>query len=489
MLDKSTEQKIAELERLVEQVKDIESKEVARTSLIGYAKFQMDNYLSPPHIKLLASKLEAVERGDIKRLAIFMPPRHGKSILTSEFFPAWYLGRNPDKYIICSTYAQDLADDFGRKVRNQLQDKRYTDIFPDAELSTDSSSMRRFNTTRGGVYYAVGAGSAITGRGAHLLLIDDPIKGREEADSAAMRKNLLDWYRSTAYTRLMPNGSVILIQTRWHEDDLAGWILKETGHEGWDVVEFPAILNERAAEMLDLKEGDPLWEESYPLPRLQEIKKTIGTREWSSLYAQKPSIEEGNIIKRWWWKNWTKEHPPEMDYILQSWDTAYTVTETSDYSACTTWGVFSGEGGYNLYLIHSFREKLTFPELKNQAVHLYNELQPDLVLVEAKASGWSLVQELMRTGIPITPFNPKKMDKLARVHSVAPLFEGGRVWFPDTDESADVMNQFAMFPNAKHDDLVDSTTQALLRLRKGWMVSHPQDAPYEEPTGPKGSYW
>ena len=489
MIDKSTEQKIAELERLVEQVKDLESKELAKNSLVGYAKFQMENYLSPPHIKLLASKLEAVERGDIRRLAIFMPPRHGKSILTSEFFPAWYMGRNPDKYIICSTYAQDLADDFGRKVRNQLQDKRYTDIFPDAELSTDSSSMRRFNTTKGGVYYAVGAGSAITGRGAHLLLIDDPIKGREEADSAAMRKNLLDWYRATAYTRLMPNGSVILIQTRWHEDDLAGWILKETGHEGWDVIEFPAILNERAANMLDLDEGDPLWKESYPIERLEEIKKTIGTREWSSLYAQKPSVEEGNIIKRWWWKTWTREHPPEMDYILQSWDTAYTVTETSDYSACTTWGVFSGEGGYNLYLIDSFREKLTFPELKNQAVHLYNELQPDLVLVEAKASGWSLVQELMRTGIPITPFNPKKMDKLARVHSVAPLFEGGRIWAPDTDESADVMNQFAMFPNTKHDDLVDSTTQALLRLRKGWMVSHPQDVPMEEATGPKGSYW
>jgi len=489
MIDKSTEQKIAELERLVEQVKDLESKEEAKNSLVGYAKFQMENYLSPPHIKLLASKLEAVERGDIRRLAIFMPPRHGKSILTSEFFPAWYMGRNPDKYIICSTYAQDLADDFGRKVRNQLQDKRYTDIFPDAELSTDSSSMRRFNTTKGGVYYAVGAGSAITGRGAHLLLIDDPIKGREEADSAAMRKNLLDWYRATAYTRLMPNGSVILIQTRWHEDDLAGWILKETGHEGWDVIELPAILNERAAGMLDLEEGDPLWKESYPIERLEEIKKTIGTREWSSLYAQKPSVEEGNIIKRWWWKTWTREQPPEMDYILQSWDTAYTVTETSDYSACTTWGVFSGEGGYNLFLIDSFREKLTFPELKNQAVHLYNEHQPDLVLVEAKASGWSLVQELMRTGIPITPFNPKKMDKLARVHSVAPLFEGGRIWAPDTDESADVMNQFAMFPNTKHDDLVDSTTQALLRLRKGWMVSHPQDVPMEEATGPKGSYW
>ena len=488
-ISKETQQKIAKLTELVEQVRELESREDAKNSLLGYAKFQMDNYKSPPHIKLLASKLEAVERGEIKRLAIFMPPRHGKSILTSEFFPAWFMGRNPDKYIICSTYAQDLADDFGRKVRNQLQAENYSNIFSDTKLATDSASVRRFHTTRGGVYYAVGAGSAITGRGAHLLLIDDPIKGREEADSQAMRKNLLDWYRSTAYTRLMPNGSVILIQTRWHEDDLAGWVLKETGHEGWDVVEFPAILNSTTAEMLGLEEGDPLWEDAYPIERLEEIKKTVGTREWTSLYNQTPSIEEGNVIKRWWWKYWSKEKMPNIEYVIQSWDTAYTASSTSDYSACTTWGVFNGQGGFNVFLLDSFRERLTFPELKNAAIHLYNEMQPDQVLVEAKASGLSLVQELMRTGIPITPFNPKRMDKLARVHSVAPLFESGRIWCPDTDESEAVVSQAAAFPNTKNDDLVDSMTQALIRLRKGFMVSHPQDMPFEEPTGPKGSYW
>ena len=488
-IPESTEAKIAKLQQLVFQVKEIEKCSEARDSLLSYAQLQMEDYKTPPHIRLLAEKLEAVERGDIRRLAIFMPPRHGKSILTSEFFPAWYMGRNPDKFIICSTYAQDLADDFGRKVRNQLQDKYYLDLFPNAKLSTDSASVRRFHTSMGGVYYAVGAGSAITGRGAHLLLIDDPVKGREEADSQAMRKNLLDWYQATAYTRLMPNGSVILIQTRWHEDDLAGWILKETGHEGWDIVEFPAILNEPAAEMLGLKKGDPLWKESYPIERLEEIKKTIGTREWTSLYNQTPSIEEGNVIKRWWWKTWKKEDLPNIEYKIQSWDTAYTVSETSDYSACTTWGVFNGEGGYNLILLNSYRERLTFPELKNTAVHLYNEHQPDLVLVEAKASGLSLVQELMRTGLPITPFNPRRMDKLARVHSVAPLFESGRIWAPDTDETEAVVSQCAGFPNTKNDDLVDSTTQALIRLRKGWMVSHPQDAPFDENTGPKGSYW
>ena len=265
--------------------------------------------------------------------------------------------------------------------------------------------------------------------------------------------------------------------------------LKETGHEGWDIVEFPAILNDTAADMLGLKEGDPLWEEAYPLKRLEEIKKTVGTREWTSLYNQTPSVEEGNVIKRWWWKYWKREQLPEIQYKIQSWDTAYTANQNSDYSACTTWGVFSGEGGYNLILLDSYRERLTFPELKNAAISLYNTHQPDNILVEAKASGLSLVQELMRTGIPITPFNPKRMDKLARVHAITPLFESGRIWAPDTDETEAVVSQCAAFPNTKNDDLVDSLSQALIRLRKGWMVSHPQDVQIEETTGPKGSYW
>ena len=482
--------KVAKLEMLVKKLKEVEGRDKAKNSLLGYAKYQMEEYLSPPHIKLLASKLEAVERGEIKRLAIFMPPRHGKSILTSEFFPAWYLGRNPTKYIICSTYGQELADDFGRKVRNQLQDPRYQEVFEDTGLATDSSSMRRFNTTKGGVYYAVGAGSAITGRGAHLLLIDDPIKGREDADSEAMRNNLLDWYRSTAYTRLMPGGSVVLIQTRWHEDDLAGWVLKETQHEGWEVIEFPAILDKRAAKLLKKKEGDPLWDEASPLSRLKEIKKTLGSREWASLYAQKPSIEEGNIIKRWWWKKWIKKDPPQCDYILQSWDTAYTTNKNSDYSACTTWGVFEDENGEsNIIMLGSKRDRWEFPELKKIAVELYNDFSPDLIMIEAKASGLSLVQELSRMGIPIHAFNPKKQDKKSRVHAITPLIESGKIWAPDKDWSEDVISQCSSFPNAKNDDLVDSTSQALLRLRQGWFVNHHQDIVSQEKTGSKGSYW
>ena len=350
--------------------------------------------------------------------------------------------------------------------------------------------MRRFNTTKGGVYYAVGAGSAITGRGAHLLLIDDPIKGREDADSEAMRSNLLDWYRSTAYTRLMPGGSVVLIQTRWHEDDLAGWVLKETEHEGWEVIEFPAILDKRAAKLLKKKEGQPLWEEAYPLSRLDEIKKTLGSREWASLYAQKPSVEEGNIMKRWWWKTWKQKNPPQCDYILQSWDTAYTSNKNSDYSACTTWGIFIDDNGEsNAILLGARRDRWEFPELKKVAVDLYNDFNPDLVIIEAKASGLSLVQELSRMGIPITPYNPKKQDKKSRVHSITPILESGKVWAPDRDFAEDVISQCASFPNSKNDDLVDSTSQALLRLRQGWFVHHHQDYVPQQATGSTGSYW
>ena len=481
--------KISALQKAINRLSVLEKHNKVQGSLLEYAKFQMPEYQTPAHIKLLAHKLEEVERGNIKRLAIFMPPRHGKSQLTSQFFPAWYLGRNPSKFVIATTYAQDLADDFGRSVRNQIQDEDYNRIFNDCTLSKDSSSVRRFHTTGSGVYYAVGAGGAITGRGAHLLLIDDPIKGREDADSDAMRSNLIDWYRSTAYSRLMPGGSIILIQTRWHEDDLAGWILRETSHEPWEVIELPAVLDEKASKILKRPKGQALWPEAYDKKRLEEIKKTAGSREWNSLYMQRPSAEEGNILKRYWWKEWKEDNPPECNYILQSWDTAYTVKSTSDYSAVTTWGIFEHNGIQNAILLSARRERWEFPELKSEAINLYNEFKPDVVLIEAKASGWSLIQELQRAGIPITPFNPKKADKKTRAHSVTPLFESGRVWYPSSKYWAeDVINQCAQFPSSNYDDLVDSTTQALMRLRQGLFVEHPQDIPLE-PSAPTGSYW
>ena len=265
----------------------------AFSRLLSYAAYQWPNYADAPHHRLIARKLEAVERGEIRRLMISMPPRHGKSMLASEFFPAWYIGRNPNHYVIAATYAQELADDFGRKVRNQIADPAFKAIFPGVGLKDDSTSAKRFHITapndafatgQDGAYFAVGVGGPLTGRGAHLLLIDDPVKNREDADSELIRKKTREWYTSTAYTRLMKDGRVVVIQTRWHESDLSGWLLAEHQHEGWDVLSLPAIDDS----------GKALWPEMYPVDRLNQIRLAVGPRDWSALYQQRLGPERGS---------------------------------------------------------------------------------------------------------------------------------------------------------------------------------------------------
>lgn len=258
-----------------------------RLSLLEYAKYQCPSYRPAAHQRLIADKLEAVERGDIKRLAIFMPPRHGKSMFASEDFPAWYLGRNPTHHVISATYSQQLADDFGRKVRNQLRSEEFDEIFPGVGLRGDSHSVRRFHTAQGGVYYGAGIGGPITGRGAHLLLIDDPVKSRTDASSPTRRQQTWDWYTSVAYTRLMPGAAIVLIQTRWDPDDLAGRVLRHAADEGWEVLSLPAIDAHGAA----------LWPEAYPIERLEEIRRQIGPRDWSALYQQEPAARDGGVFK------------------------------------------------------------------------------------------------------------------------------------------------------------------------------------------------
>lgn len=400
------------------------AKNWARNSLLAYAIAQWEGYQPAAHHRLIAQKLEAVESGRIKRLMISVPPRHGKSMLASEFFPAWYLGRNPGKQIIAATYAQDLADDFGRKVRNQIRDGLFSAIFPECVIAADSQAVKRFHTVAGGVYHAVGVGGPITGRGAHLLIVDDPIKGREDADSEAMRRKVKDWYSSVAYTRLMPGGSVIIIQTRWHQADLSGWILRDHDHEDWDVLSLPAIDSN----------NKPLWPSAYPLHRLQEIKKTIGNRDWSALYQQSPMVDGGNILKSGWWQRWPKSRPlPKFEHVFQSYDTAYSEGDlkTNSYSARSTWGVFRDDkDDLAVMLCESWRDRVDYPDLKKAALASYLEYRPDVVLIEKKASGQSLIQELRRSGLPVKTYMPDK-SKVARAYAVQAMLESGRVWAPE----------------------------------------------------------
>lgn len=944
----------------------------ASKDLLKYCQLQYAQYKTPRHIRYLAEKLQRVESGACKRLLISFPPRHGKSQLTSEFFPAWYLGRHPDKYVIFATYAQELADDFGRKVRNQIRDEElYQKIFPGVALSGDSQSARRFMLTQGGTYFAVGAGGPITGRGAHCfpwntqvstpcgtrpigtlqpgdvvlaydtsrgnvvrshvkavavrpqsglyrittssgrvveatgnhpfyvdgrwiearslasgdrllcavqqerdkecfrrkqvreegshsflllrgllerlhkqcqtwseklpwvwrscskkvgsktetdrrgfllrqvlsaiqskkgwaegcapalsaevrdvqhgfyyrlvkktkrfftvlfpfvqgcvavtangcrwkpevekrcsasppvarservphdasfdcegrrsemrgvfrvgtafgsashrqqsdkqfsvkscdsllfmpsqmacsrdievehdfvavverlcreevvydiqvaeqnnffaecilvhncLIVDDIIKGRDDADSTAIRRSVIDWYKSVAYTRLMPGGAIVIIgcmtgdtpvlmsdgaekpirdikvgdtvatyrdgnlctstvlnwinhgkdnifeirmasgitvranerhpflvdiegsptwirlkdlrrghavyrvngekqntsdfildrileivpagtedvfdievaetenfianglvshNTRWHEEDLIGWVLANSPHEDWEVVNIPAIAEDDDA--LGREPGEALWPDSYPVERLLEIKATIGSRDWAALYQQSPTAEDGNIFKREWWKWWDKSEPPECDYVLQSFDTAFSVKTSADPTSIQTWGVFNRDDGPHLILLGRVNRRMEFPELRSVAKELYKDWNPDGVIIEKKASGQSLTQDLRRAGIPITEYSPDR-DKVARAHAAAPLVESGRVWLPRKPWAEDFVNQLTSFPNGKNDDDVDAFTQAILRLKSGWFLQHPDD-PDEDNNKPqmkRRGYW
>ena len=437
-------------------------------SLLAYSILQWDGYRPADHHRLLADHLEAVARGEIKRLIVQMPPRHGKSMEASEFFPAWYLGNFPDHQILASTYAQELAGDFGRKVRNLCQSPQHQALFPGFTLSQDSQAACRFHTPERGVYQGVGIGGAATGRGAHLLLIDDPTKSREEAESEIMRKRVKDWYTSVARTRLMPGGAIVIIMTRWHDDDLAGWLSREHAHEGWVVLNLPALAE--PGDPLRRVEGDALWPECYPLSELAVIKQSIGARDWSALYQQRPSAMEGAILKRGNWREFkpTETNPSALieslgiTRVVQAWDTAFKSGTMNDYSV----GVTIGISKTRYYILDVWRDRAEFPDLKRAVVAQATKWNPHAVVIEDAASGQSLIQELKRnTRIPLVMVKADK-DKTSRANAISAIHEAGLCYLPDSEHwVSDFVDECAAFPTGTHDDQVDAFVHALTYLR------------------------
>jgi len=433
------------------------------------------SFISGRHHKIMADAFERVANGELKRLIINMPPRHTKSEFASFLFPAWFLGKFPEKKIIQTAHTAELAVGFGRKVRNLVNTEGYQEIFP-TKLSSDSKAAGRWNTHAGGDYFAIGVGGAVTGKGADVLIIDDPHSEQEAMQgSPDVYDRVFEWYGSGPRQRLQPGGSIIIVMTRWSKKDLTGQILnnsmKRDGDE-WEVIEFPALL----------PSGNPLWEEFWSKKELEAIKAEIPVSKWEAQYQQNPTSEEGAIIKREMWKIWEDEDPPTCDYIIQSWDTAFEKNTRADYSACTTWCVFykvnvEGREVANIILLDAFKDRMEFPELKQKAKEMYMEWEPDSLIIEKKAAGAPLIYELRQLGIPLQEYTPSKgSDKIARVNAISDMFASGFVWCPATRWAEEVMEDCAAFPNGEHDDIVDSTSQALLRFRKGGFVRLTNDA-------------
>lgn len=470
----------------LQQLPALTAEDFAFSRLISYAAYQWPGYKDAYHHRLIARHLEAVERGDIKRLMITMPPRHGKSMLASEFFPAWYIGRNPDHYVVTATYAQELADDFGRKVKNQIEDDAYKAIFPGVSLADDSKSAKRFHidgytggyehsTGQRGAFYAVGVGGPLTGRGAHLLLIDDPVKNREDAESEVIRKKTKDWYTSTAYTRLMPGGRIVIIQTRWHEDDLAGWLQEEHKHEGWVVLNLPAINDA----------GEALWPEQYDVEALEQIKRALPPRDWSALYQQSPSPETGDYFKREWIHEVDQLPPRETMRVYGGSDYAVT-SNGGDYTVHAVVGI-DPQG--NPWLLDMWRHQTSSDKWVEAFCDLVKKWKP---------IGWAEETGQIKSGVG--PFLVKRMiereayvtreafatrgDKAVRAQAIRGrmAMKGLRV-LRDAPYKTDLINEMMSFPVGVHDDAVDAlglVGQLLDRMTSGRELPDPVEVEEEE---------
>ena len=458
-----------ELLRLELRLAQITARDQATSSFLDFCRYVWPEMIVGAHHKKIAAALDRVVSGECKRLMIAMPPRHGKSQMGSYLFPAYLMGKKPDSKLIVGSHTAELAQRFGRMIRNLVADERYKELFPDFLLSADSKAAGRWDTSHGGEAFFIGKGGAMTGRGGNVVILDDILDEQDALSNTAM-ENTWEWYQSGPRQRLQPNGAIIVINTRWKTDDLSGRLLKLQGSiksDKWEVLEFPAIL----------PSGGPLWPEYWKLGELEAVKHTIGLQKWNAQWQQTPTADEGAILKREWWQRWPSEEPPLVEYIIQSYDTAYSKKETADYSVITTWGVFvrDQDSGPNIILLDVKKGRWDFPELKRIAREEYKTWNPDNVLIEAKATGITLQQELRRVGIPVTMYSPggrrAGQDKVSRANSIAPILESGMVWAPETEWADELIEECAAFPNGDHDDMVDSTTQALMRFRAGNFIA------------------
>ena len=481
-LDEFSPQEQAEISQLADVLEQRKLAQSCRDDLIAFCQHMDPNYKVGKHHRRLADLLMKMERGEEDRIGVSVPPRHGKSQLVSIYFPAWYLGRNPDKKVLMVSHTADLAVDFGRKVRNIVDSPAYKAIFPTVTLAADSKSAGRWNTNMGGEYFACGVGAALAGRGAHFLIVDDPFSEQDVLNgNYEVFDRVYEWFTYGARTRLMPQGKVAIVHTRWHPNDLIGKLGKDMvripNSDQYEMFEFPAIFNENTDH------EKALWPEFYDLEALHRTKASMPLFQWNAQFQQSPSAEEGALVKREWWKRWEADEPPSCEYVIMTLDAAAEKNTRADFTALLTWGVFSDDrltgSASHIILLNAINVRVEFPELKELAIKEYKEWAPDSFIVEKKSSGTPLFQELRRMGIPVQEFTPHRGtgDKIARINAISDIFRSGMVWYPEGRKWAEeVVEQVAAFPASEHDDMVDCVSMALARFRSGGFIRLDTDA-------------
>ena len=427
---------------LLDRAKRTAESEAAQLDFLDFTNAVWPDFIGGMHHTKMAAAFKKIATGESKRLIVNMPPRHTKSEFSSYLLPAWLIGRRPSLKIIQTTHTAELAVRFGRKVRNLMDTEEYKAIFPKVELRADSKAAGRWETGNGGEYFAAGVGGAITGRGADLLIIDDP-HSEQDALSPSALENAYEWYTSGPRQRLQPGGAIVIVMTRWAENDLTGKLVRHQGRDimadQWEVIEFPAIL----------PNDEPVWPQYWNKKDLLSVKGSLSVGKWEAQWQQNPTSETAAILKRDWWQKWEEDELPKLSYE---------------------------NGPFNVILLDARRGRWDFPDLRRVAYEEYKYWEPESVLIEAKASGMPLTHELRNMGIPVMNYSPSKgHDKISRVNSVSPMFESGMVWAPDTTFAEEVIEECAAFPGGEHDDYVDTVTQALRRFREGGFIAHPED--------------
>lgn len=467
----------------------------ARERFMPFVKSVWPEFIHGSHHDIMADVFERVERGELKRAIINMPPRSTKSRFASVLFPAWYLGKHPGEMVMQCSHTASLALDFGRDVRNLMATPDYQAIFPGIIMSRDARAAYRWNLEQGGKYFAVGKTGAAAGRGGNLVIIDDPHSEQDVLnDAKAEFEKTWQWYLAGPRQRLQPKAAILLVMTRWGSLDLTGQLkrqaIEDEDGEQWEVIELPAIL----------PSGEPMFPGFWSIGELRQAKATIPIGRWAANYQQQPASEEGAIVRREWWCDWKDPDPPECQYVVQAWDTAFSSKTSANRSAMVTWGVFRRRDHSTdpprlttgIIMLDAWARRVDFPELKGEVKRQYELHKPDSLVIESRAAGVPLIQELWRAGIPAYEANPHRtQDKMIRMNSVTDLFSSGMVYAPlGRRWVEEVRQEFAEFPNGEFDDLADAGVWGLMRIRQGNLIRLASDETEEEwkPRPPRQYY-